>query len=649
MSAEGGARPPLAMHPNALPVGTKLGEFEIVEVIGEGGFGIVYLAVDHSLDRKVAIKEYMPTQLAARGHDASVSVRSTRHQETFDLGLRSFVNEARLLARFEHPALIKVYRFWEGNGTAYMAMPFLVGRTLQDALKARPAPPDEAWIRKLLAPIMDALAVLHEDRIYHRDVAPDNIMLLAGDRPVLLDFGAARRVISDTTHSLTVILKPGYAPIEQYADKGGMKQGPWTDVYALGAVVYFMILGRKPPAAVSRMMEDSYEPLVRSEAVGRYSAQLLEGIDRCLAVKPQDRPQSIAAMGEAIGADPLPTIVQAPAHEEPTLIVSSPARAVSVAAPRPEAEPELEATVRYEFHESAPAPPIRPPASSSKVPMLTVGGLLGLGVIALAVAWYAARGTSPAAVTADTAVAAASAPAAPPSAVVVPATPPPPAPPRIDTLASAIEAAASAADPGLSVAVQAPASAPLGSPLKLSVHSGSDGTLYLFAWDQAADKVHRLMSGEKPGGTPIKPNDTVALTYDDTATRAAKDQPGNWRVVSMLSEKPRDFSSSVFERAGAAGVIDRSALESQLATNGLPSLFGTVPCAAGASCADRYAISVIDVAREAAAPERVAERAPRAKVAKSASADAAQRKKGSESEREYMKKFDKNLDNLLGK
>jgi hypothetical protein len=218
-----------------------------------------------------------------------------------------------MLAQFDHPALIKVFRFWEANKTAYMVMPFLSGLTLQDALKQRGEAPGEAWIRALLSPLMDALAVLHEDKVYHRDIAPDNIMLLAGDRPVLLDFGAARRVISDMTHALTVILKPGYAPIEQYADMPGMKQGPWTDVYALAAVVYFMILKRKPPAAVGRLMEDSYEPLLQSEAAGRYSAVLLQGIDRCLRVRAEDRPQSMAAMREASGLDTMQTVALPPA------------------------------------------------------------------------------------------------------------------------------------------------------------------------------------------------------------------------------------------------------------------------------------------------------------------------------------------------
>ena len=144
-----------------LPVGHSLGEFEITRVIGEGGFGIVYLAHDHSLGRRVALKEYMPSSLAQRVGRTQVSVKSERHLETFEAGLKSFVNEARLLAQFDHPSLVKVYRFWEANGTAYMVMPFYEAGTLQAAVKAMPHPPDEAWLRRLLTPLCDALAMLH--------------------------------------------------------------------------------------------------------------------------------------------------------------------------------------------------------------------------------------------------------------------------------------------------------------------------------------------------------------------------------------------------------------------------------------------------------------------------------------------------------
>jgi serine/threonine protein kinase len=295
---------------HALPAGTRLGEFEIVDLIGEGGFGIVYLAYDTQLGRNVALKEYIPAALAARVGTSEVSVRSERHEDTFRAGLKSFINEARLLARFDHHSLVKVYRFWEANGTAYMVMPYYEGITLRDGLRRMPAPPDEAWLTALLTPLIEALAVLHASQCYHRDIAPDNIMLLHGSgRPVLLDFGAARRVIGDMTQALTVILKPGYAPVEQYAEVAAMKQGPWTDVYALGAVVYFAIQGKTPPPSVGRLMSDTYVPLA-SAAAGRYTDRFLRAIDHALAVRPEHRPQSVEALASELGIS-----IDAPAHE----------------------------------------------------------------------------------------------------------------------------------------------------------------------------------------------------------------------------------------------------------------------------------------------------------------------------------------------
>ena len=190
---------------DALPPGTRFGEFEILRVLGVGGFGIVYLANDHSLEREVALKEYMPASLAARGAGPQITVRSSSFAETYAIGLRSFVNEARLLARFDHPSLVKVYRFWEDNATAYMVMPFLQGVTLRDTRRRMAHPPDEAWIRSVISPILSALELLHREGVYHRDIAPDNILLPPDGPPVLLDFGAARRVISDRTQSLTAI------------------------------------------------------------------------------------------------------------------------------------------------------------------------------------------------------------------------------------------------------------------------------------------------------------------------------------------------------------------------------------------------------------------------------------------------------------
>lgn len=285
----------------SLPIGARVGEFEITRRIGDGGFSIVYLARDHSLDRTVALKEYMPSSLATRIGATQVQPRSQRCRDTFEAGLKSFVNEAKLLAQFDHPALVKVYRFWEAHGTAYMVMPFYQGVTVKDAVRAMPEPPGEAWLMTLLAPLTEALMVIHAERCYHRDVAPDNVILLASSsKPLLLDFGAARRVIGDMTQGLTVILKAGYAPVEQYAEIPGMKQGPWTDVYALAAVVYWAITGSTPPASVGRMMSDSFVPLAKC-AAGRYSMRFLQTIDRALVVLPERRTQTIAALRQELG------------------------------------------------------------------------------------------------------------------------------------------------------------------------------------------------------------------------------------------------------------------------------------------------------------------------------------------------------------
>ncbi len=294
---------------SVLPNGTRLGEFELLSLIGEGGFGIVYLAEDHSLARRVALKEYMPSALAARTADLSVQVKSERYRETFAAGLVTFINEARLLASFDHPALAKVYRFWEANGTAYLVMPYYQGRTLRDALRDPRTTVDEPWLLGLLGPLTEALLVLHAEQCYHRDIAPDNVMMLAStEKPLLMDFGAARRVIGDITQALTVILKPGYAPVEQYAEIPGIKQGPWTDVYALAAVVHYAITGKTPPPSVGRLLNDTYVPLAEA-AAGRFSAGFLAAIDRALAVRPERRTQTVAELRRALGL-PEPASVQ---------------------------------------------------------------------------------------------------------------------------------------------------------------------------------------------------------------------------------------------------------------------------------------------------------------------------------------------------
>ncbi|MEO8755587.1 MAG: serine/threonine-protein kinase, partial [Casimicrobiaceae bacterium] len=283
----------------ALPKGARLGELEVEAVLGEGGFGIVYLAFDHSLHRHVAVKEYLPGAYAFRRDSGTIAVRSAQHAETFAAGLRSFVQEARLLATFDHPALVRVHRFWEANGTAYMAMTYYRGQTLRDTLKAHPGFANEETLKAIVLPLLDAVTLLHGHNCFHRDISPDNIIVQPDGRPVLLDFGAARRIIGEMTHVLTAVLKPGYAPIEQYADEAGFEQGPWTDVYGFAATLYRAVTGSAPAAAVSRTLNDRYVPLALQRPPG-YNLPFLRAIDEGLAVMPASRIQTIGAFRTAL-------------------------------------------------------------------------------------------------------------------------------------------------------------------------------------------------------------------------------------------------------------------------------------------------------------------------------------------------------------
>lgn len=285
---------------SALPAGTRLGEFEITGVVGEGGFGIVYSARDSSLDRIVAVKEYLPAAFASRNVDGVVGIRSEAHGDTFQAGLSSFINEARMLAKFSHPGLVEVFRFWEANGTAYMAMRYYRGLTLREMVRTNPAVVTEQWLCETLDPILLALQELHHEKCYHRDVAPDNILVLPNGRSVLMDFGAARRIIGGMTRALTTVLKPGYAPIEQYSDDGSMAQGAWTDIYAVGGVLYHAMTGKVPVQAISRMMNDPLKP-VGSIARTLFSPNLCDVVMKCLAVMPENRYQSIDELRAALG------------------------------------------------------------------------------------------------------------------------------------------------------------------------------------------------------------------------------------------------------------------------------------------------------------------------------------------------------------
>ena len=299
----------LRAHPNCLPVGARIGEFEVTGLVGEGGFGIVYLARDTALQRNVALKEFMPSALAGRVNGTRVAVRSPDHQAKFDAGLKGFVKEAQLLARFNHPSLVKVYRLLEGNATAYMAMRYYAGETLAKRMSRRGVTFDEAAVECIVAPLFSALEILHQAQVFHRDIAPDNIML-SQEGSVLLDFGSARHIIGEGVQALTAVLKPTYSPVEQYVADGTMRQGAWTDVYALGAVMYQLLAGRGPWAGGGSSLPSLQSIDALRGALGWQALAPLTAVTPTLASFEEKK---LTLMKQAGVARPVPPVRQASA------------------------------------------------------------------------------------------------------------------------------------------------------------------------------------------------------------------------------------------------------------------------------------------------------------------------------------------------
>jgi len=298
--SESGSEPTVATREDlrgALPAGVRLRGYEILAVLGHGGFGVTYRARDTTLGRDVAIKEYLPTSVAVREDGTTVLPRSTALAEEFHWGRDRFLEEARILARLDGaPAIVRVFDFLEANGTAYMVMALLDGEPLEQRLK-RDGPLSQPAVESILYPLLDGLEAVHATGFLHRDIKPDNIMLDARGAPTLIDFGASRAAMAGRTSTMTAIFTPGYAAAEQFTSA---KQGPWTDIYGLCAALYYAIVGRPPPSAFDRMVNDTYEPLTKLSPAG-FSSRLLSSIDAGLAMQASDRPQSIADWRTMLG------------------------------------------------------------------------------------------------------------------------------------------------------------------------------------------------------------------------------------------------------------------------------------------------------------------------------------------------------------
>jgi serine/threonine protein kinase len=332
-------------YPDALPAQQRLHWYVIERVLGQGGFGITYLARDSNLDQPVAIKEYLPVDVATRRPDATIRARTEENRERYRWGLDRFIQEARMLARFDHPNIVRVHSVFELNNTAYMVMRFEAGENLARLLEGRGTLAEEELLRILL-PVLDGLALVHAAGFIHRDIKPDNIHIRADGSPVLLDFGSARSALGKA-HTLTILVAPGYAPFEQYYSSSE-SQGPWTDVYGLGATAYRAIAGRAPLDAIARskgILGSTRDVMVPASVVGagRYSGRLLAAIDHALAFTEKERPQSVAEWRrELVDEDEAPApraAARPPTHATRPTPPAAPAPATRAAAPTPGAPP----------------------------------------------------------------------------------------------------------------------------------------------------------------------------------------------------------------------------------------------------------------------------------------------------------------------
>jgi hypothetical protein len=324
-------------YPDALPAQHRLHWYVLERVLGQGGFGITYLARDANLDQPVAIKEYLPVDVATRRPDASVRSRTEEQSERYRWGLDRFIREARTLARFDHANIVRVLSVFEHNNTAYMVMRFEEGENLAALLERRRTLPEDELMRVVL-PILDGLELVHNAGFIHRDIKPDNIHIRDDGSPVLLDFGSARHSMGHA-RTVTILVAPGYAPFEQYYSSGE-NQGPWTDLYSLGATCYRAIAGIPPMDAIARskgILGSTREILIPAATIGagRYSPALLKAVDHALQFAEKDRPQTIAEWRHELTAGGKPAARAAAKTMLVTPATAAPGAVAPVHAPTP--------------------------------------------------------------------------------------------------------------------------------------------------------------------------------------------------------------------------------------------------------------------------------------------------------------------------